>query len=181
MLASELPTDEIWKNLTIFLASFVFFTIIENVGYYFAKYYLEPTKDQKHKPLQETDFIDFGSRASSTIHAFLAGACACYYFVLKFENPGNPIFGNALEDPIFGYSPVIAILGSFSAGYFFWDSMCCLSHYAIFGFSYTLHAVFCLLSYLLVFVCPCNSYQFLNSRLLLETVFGWISADFLVF
>lgn len=104
--------------------------------------------NQKEEERRTRKKVEWKARMIGTLHAIIVIQGACRALSMP----------ELLEDRIRGYNDHSLFYSSVATGYFLWDTIRCFQHYSVFGFAFTLHAVFCLAAYFGSLVTPTLQY-----------------------
>jgi len=130
MFYSILATDNVVKVV----CSAIFFTFIDR----FAAVPLSRALVPAYSNFKSYQVTQWNSRVAAIINAVVVCPIALWLLC-------EPAL---YQDPNFGFTQMSNDLCCFAAGYFLWDLFMCIVYFKDYGIGFTLHAIFCLYTYL---------------------------------
>jgi hypothetical protein len=95
--------------------------------------------------------IKWNLEVVSLVNSIIICSLAIPYYIIMKVNPSNLEFSEIVNDPFYGYSERALFVISIATGYFVWDLIVSIIHYPILKFVSLFHAMFSMLSFLMIF------------------------------
>lgn len=141
--------EYIWTRYSAVILWFLFFLGVHILSSILSPIFFPKILKKTNKKARSR-FIRWNVEVVSLLHSIMICALAIPIYILMKIYPEHEWFKEIVADPLYGYSEKAMFVVAIAAGYFIWDFLVCVIYYRIFRFQGLFHALFSMVSFVLV-------------------------------